>query len=165
MINLKNLSVNDEILIYVNTTDPDIPYDSNLFLFAFKGGFTNTWTFVNPNIVFQNTRYTKFSIELVPVGYEDPENGIISLSPEGNFDYKLWAIDELTLDPAFGYELDAGQAFLMNDIAEMTPVTFISDNEAEKNIVYLTRNESVCNKWNTDPDQWNIAVQIWNECN
>ena len=38
MINLQNLQTNDDILIYVNTLDADIPYTSNLFLFGFKNG-------------------------------------------------------------------------------------------------------------------------------
>jgi hypothetical protein len=165
MINLRNLSINDEIIVYVNTEDADIPFDSNTFLFGFKGGFTNVWTYVVPNIVRQNTRYTQFEIELVTAGNEDPEDGQVVLSPDGNYDYKLWATDGVTLDPYGAYLLDEGQAYLDNMVSEMTTITYISDNDPERNIVYLTRTESVCNKWSTDPDAWNLAVQLWNECN
>jgi hypothetical protein len=65
MINLRNLTNNDDIIIYVNTLSADIPYDSDLFLFGFKNGFTNTWTYVMPQIVTQNSRYIRFSIQLV----------------------------------------------------------------------------------------------------
>jgi len=164
MINLRNLAVNTDIIIYVNTTDADIPFDTNTFLFGFKGGFTNVYTYVVPTIVKQNTRYTQFSIELVTIGNEDPENGKVVISPDGNYDYKLWATDGITLDPYSGYIIDEGQMYLDGTAEEMETITYISDNDPERNVVYLTRNESVCNKWNTDPDQWNLAVQKWNEC-
>lgn len=165
MINLTNLEVNDEILIYVNTMDSDIPYDTNNFLFGFKGGFTNVWTFVIPEIVTQNTRYTKFSITLVPSSQEDPANSLVTLGPEGNFDYKLWAIDQLTLDPAYGYLIDEGQAYLEDKGNEMETITYISNNEAEKNIVYLTRSEEDCLVWNKAADLWQLANTKWNDCN
>jgi len=165
MINLRNLSINTDIIVYVNTQDADIPFDSNTFLFGFKGGFTNVYTYVVPKIVKQNTRYTQFEIELVTVGNEDPENGKVFLSPSGNYDYKLWATETVTLDPFSGFILDEGQMFLDGNSDEMQTITYISDNDPERNIVYLTRTESVCNLWNTDPDTWNLAVQKWNECN
>ena len=165
MINLRNLSVNTDIIIYVNTQDPDIPFDSNTFLFGFKGGFTNVYTYVVPTIVKQNTRYTQFAIELVAVGNEDPENGKVVISPDGNYDYKLWATEDVTLDPYNGWILDSGQMYLDGSAEEMQTITYISDNDPERNVVYLTRTESVCNKWSTDPDQWNLAVQKWSECN
>ena len=165
MINLQNLEVNDDILIYVDTTSVDIPYDSNTFLFGFKNGFTHVWSYVVPQIIIQNTRYTKFSITLVNIDEEDLEAGLISMSPDGNWDYKLWATPEVTLDPAFGYILDEGQAYLDGIIPEMQTITYISDNEAERNIVYLTRNESICTIWSTNPDIWQLAAQKWNECN
>jgi len=165
MINLKNLSVNTDIIIYVNTMDADIPFDTNTFLFGFKGGFTNTWTYVVPTIVKQNTRYTQFAIELVAIGNEDPEDSKVVISPDGNYDYKLWETDGVTLDPFSAYLLDEGQMYLDGTAEEMQTITYISDNDPERNIVYLTRTESVCNKWNTDPDAWNLAVQKWNECN
>lgn len=166
MINLLNLTNNTDIIIYVNTLDPDIPYTTNNFLFGFKNGFTNTWTYVMPQIEVQNSRYTRFGIELVPLPTQvDAENGIVMLSPSGNWDYKLWAIDEPTLDPFNGYVIEEGQMYLENTIPETQNVTYISDNDPERNIVYLTRTESVCNQWNTDTDGWNIAVQLWNECN
>jgi hypothetical protein len=165
MINLQNLAVNDNIIIYVNTLDADIPFDSNTFLFGFKNGFTHVWTYVVPTIIIQNTRYTKFSITLVNIASEDPDAGLIMMSPEGNWDYKLWATPELTLSPDFGYVIDEGQAYLENTVDEIQNIVYISDNEPERNIVYLTRDESACNKWNTDTDQWNFAVQKWNECN
>jgi hypothetical protein len=165
MINLQNLGTNGNIIIYVNTLDADIPFDSNLFLFGFKSGFANTWYYVIPNIVIQNTRYTKFSIELTNIIDEDPENGMVALYPAGNFDYKLWAIEDITLDPSNGYILDKGQAYVEPCIAEVDTVVYISDNEAERNIVYVDVQCGECIKWSTTPDKWNLAVQLWNDCN
>lgn len=162
MINLQNLTVNDDIIVYINTLSPDIPYASNLFLFGFKNGFTNTWTYVIPQIVTQNTRYTRFSIELVKQdNLIDPENGVIRMSPSGNWDYKLWAIDVVTLDPAFGYLLDEGQAYLENTVPESIDVIYISDNDPERNVVYLTRDDAECATWNM-PDIWKYSTFTWN---
>lgn len=165
MINLQNLQANDDILIYVNTLDADIPYTSNLFLFGFKNGFTNRWTYVMPEILTQNTRYTKFRITLVHFNDQDPENGLVTMSPDGNWDYKLWAIDTATLSPDFGYLIDEGQMYLDGTSNEVNTVTYISDNEAEENVVYLTNNDTECLKWNSAPDLWQFAVAKWNECN
>ena len=165
MKNLQNLGTNGNIIIYVNTLDADIPFDSNLFLFGFKSGFGNEWFYVIPNIVIQNTRYTKFSIELVNIVDEDPENGMVALYPAGNFDYKLWAIEDITLDPSNGYILDMGQAYVEPCLDEVDTVVYISDNEGERNIVYVDVQCGECTKWNTTPDKWNLAVQLWNDCN
>ncbi|MFZ9242267.1 MAG: hypothetical protein ACO295_03565 [Sediminibacterium sp.] len=162
MINLQNLTVNDDIIIYVNTLDADIPYTTNNFLFGFKNGFTNVWTYVMPLIVTQNTRYTRFSIELVQQqALVDAENGVIQLGPSGNFDYKLWAIDAPTLDPYNGYLLEEGQMYLENVVPETIDITYISDNDPERNIVYLTRDESNCATWSST-DIWIFSTFTWN---
>jgi hypothetical protein len=162
MINLRNLTDNTDIVIYVNTLSADIPYASNNFLFGFKNGFSNVWSYVMPNIVKQNTRYTQFSIELVQQQILiDPENGVTRLSPSGNYDYKLWAIDAPTLDPAFGYLLEEGQMYLENTQPETVTITYISDNDPSRNIVYLTRDESECARWNST-DIWKYSTFTWN---
>lgn len=138
MINLINRQVNSDIIIYVNTMDADIPYDSNTFLFGFKNGFTHKWSYVVPRIVRQNSRYTQFEIELVIPNEEDGESGLIHMSPSGNYDYKLWATPELTLSPEFGEILDEGQAYLESSCDENENIIFVSDNENAKSIVYLT---------------------------
>ena len=186
MINLQNLTNNTDIIIYVNTLDADIPYATNNFLFGFKNGFTNVWTYVMPQIEVQNTRYTRFGIELVQQQSSvDAENGVIQLSPSGNWDYKLWAIDQPSLDPYDGYLLEEGQMYLENIVPELSTITYLSDNDPERNIVYLTRDESNCATWSsTDiwiystftwtcsgvciewpmPGQWQNQTQQWNAC-
>ena len=161
MINLRNLTNNNDIIIYVNTLDADIPYDTNNFLFGFKNGFTNVWTYVIPQIVTQNSRYIRFSIELVAQSSAvDPYNGIIQLGPQGNFDYKFWAIDLPELDPFDGYLLDKGQMYLENILPEIPNIVFISDNDPERNIVYLTRDESDCPTWAL-VDMWSLSNTLW----
>jgi hypothetical protein len=166
VINLNNLETNS-IIIYVNVADVEINpfYDSGLFLFGFKNGFSRQWSYVIPNIVASNFRYTEFEIELTPTVEEDPENGIITLSPSGNWDYKLWAIDEVTLDPALGVLIDKGQMYLENVTAEIPSIVYLSDNDSDQNIVYLTRNENdECILWSTFPDLWNQTALAWGEC-
>jgi len=156
MINLINREVNDKIIIYVNTLDPDIPYDSNLFLFGFKNGFTNEWSYVCPRIVKQNTRYTQFEISLVIPSQENGDAGDLHLSPDGNYDYKLWAIEEITLDPSFGHLLDEGQAYL-ESCEESVDITYISDNENDKSIVYLTEYDPFIDQPNVYKDEQIIS--------
>ncbi len=165
MINLQNLQTNN-IIIYVNVADVEINpyYDTDLFLFGFKNGFSRQWSYVIPNIVTSNTRYTEFEIELTVIAAEDPENGLVNLSPSGNWDYKLWAIEEITLDPSLGVLIDKGQMYLENATAENPNVVYLSDNDSDKNIVYLTRTENTCAIWSTFPDYWNLTPLIWNEC-
>lgn len=165
MINLQNLDTNN-IIIYVNVADVEInPYSgSDLFLFGFKNGFSRQWSYVIPNIVTSNSRYTEFEIELTTIAAEDPENGLVNLSPSGNWDYKLWAIDEITLDPSLGVLIDKGQMYLENVNAEVPNIVYISDNDSDKNIVYLTRSETTCAVWSTFPDIYNQTSLVWDEC-
>jgi hypothetical protein len=165
VINLQNLTTNN-IIIYVNVADVEINpyYDSNLFLFGFKNGFSRQWSYVIPNIVTSNTRYTEFEIELTIPADEDPENGIVYLSPSGNWDYKLWAIDDITLDPTFGVLIDKGQMYLENVTAEIPSVVYLSDNDSDKNIVYLSTNEATCATWSSFPDVWNLTALEWDQC-
>lgn len=165
MINLNNLQSNN-IIIYVNVDDVEINpfYGSGLFLFGFKNGFSRQYSYVIPNIVTSNSRYTEFEIELTRSA-DDPENGIITLSPSGNWDYKLYAIDEVTLDPAGAVLIDKGQMYLENVTAEIPSIVYLSDNDSDKNIVYLSRNENTeCAEWNTFPDIWQLTALGWGEC-
>jgi hypothetical protein len=165
VINLNNLETNS-IIIYVNVDDVQINpyYGSGLFLFGFKNGFSRQWSYVIPDIVTSNSRYTEFEITLTRSA-DDPENGITTLSPSGNWDYKLWAIDEVTLDPAFGVLIDKGQMYLENVTAEIPSIVYLSDNDSDQNIVYLTRNENEeCILWNVFPDLWNLTALAWGEC-
>lgn len=164
MINLNNLQPNS-IIIYVNTLAPENnPWATNNFLFRFKNGFAREWTVVAPNIVKQNSRYTEFEIELTLVINEDPINGLVALSPSGNWDYELWAVNAASLDTLPGKLIDRGQMFLENGFNEIPNVTYVSDNEDSRSIVYLTRTANECAVWNTFPDVWNLSTLVWSEC-
>jgi hypothetical protein len=165
VINLNNLEQNS-IIIYVNTLAVENnPWGSNNFLFIFTNGFARVPISVVPNILVQNTRYTKFSIDLVDNQSEDPLNGMVSLREAGNWDYELWAIDAPSLDPDPGVLIDRGQMFLDNGTDEITPVVYVSDNEDSQSVVYLTTVPNECAVWNTFPDIWNISALKWGDCN
>lgn len=164
MINLVNPGNNVNIILYINTLDPDLPYNSNLFLFGFKNGFSNKWTYVMPVVEQQNARYVRFSINLVQQqAMVDAFSASIQLSPSGNWDYRLWSIESATLDPASGYLLDEGQMYLENTQPESVDVVYISDNDPERNVIYLTRDDSQCATW-ASTDIWKFSTFTWN-CN
>lgn len=164
MINLNNLSSN-QIIIYVDTTAVENnPWSTNNFLFVFTNGFAREPISVMPTILKQNSRYTQFEITLTSVGSQDPINGLIALSPSGNWDYQLWAINAPSLDPSPGVLINRGQMYLENGIAEIPNVTYISDNEDSQSVVYLTRTPNDCAVWSTYPDVWNLSTLVWNNC-
>lgn len=165
MINLAQKTVNNEIYLYINTFDDNIPFDNPSYLFGFKNSYDNNWTFVIPDTIVRNYRYIRFSIELTNHDAEDPLMGSVAMAPSGNWTYKLWANNEATLDPGFGYLLDEGQMQLVDNGPEIVTVSYISDNDSAESTVYLTRDPSECLKWNTTPDIFSLTVVKWNECN
>jgi hypothetical protein len=165
MINLTQTAFNDNIYIYVDTTSVDIPFENPSFLFGFKNSFTNHWVYVVPTIITQNSRYTVFGVNSTNPDIEDPLDAKVALSPAGNWTYKLWATDTPTLDPQLGYLLDEGQMQLDACKDETLTVSYVSDNDSAQSTVYLTRDCSQCLVWSTVPDNWNLLVAKWNECN
>ncbi len=164
MINLNNLQLNS-IIIYVNTLAPENnPWNTNNFLFRFKNGFAREWTPVVPTIGIQNSRYTEFRVNLTLVINQDPINGDVALSPSGNWDYELWAVNAKSLDTVPGVLINRGQMYLENGFEEIPNVTYISDNEESQSVVYLTRTPNECAVWSTYPDIWNLSTLVWNNC-
>lgn len=165
MINLTQTALNDNIYIYVDTTSADIPFENPSFLFEFKNSFTNRQFYVVPSVVTQNARYTVFSVNCTNPDIEDPLDAKISLFPTGNWTYKLWATDSPTLDPDYGYLLDEGQMQLEGCVDENAMISYVSSNDSSQGTVYLTRDCSQCIVWSTCPDNFNLLVTKWNECN
>ncbi len=164
MINFNNLSTN-QIIIYVNTLDiVNNPWLTDNYLFIFTNGFARQPVSVMPRIVKQTPRYTQFEVDLTLVVAQDPLNGDVALSPSGNWDYQLWAINAPSLDPSPGKLIDRGQMYLENEFQEIPDVTYISDNEDSQSIVYLTRTANECAVWSTYPDVWNLSTLVWNNC-
>lgn len=162
MINLKNLDSNVFIIYDALNLNP---FNSQYYLIGFKNGFTREWTYVIPTVLQQNTRFTKFEVTLTIPTAADPENGMINLYPMGNYDFVLYGTGiPNEMDPENGELLMKGQMYLQNTIAEVTKKTYISDNESGKSIVYLTRNQSLCPAWSTQPDIWSVSAIIWSEC-
>ena len=156
MINL-NQQTGNEFVIYANTISNDVQEFGDYFLIGFQSGFTKEWTYVIPFVLVRNTRYLKFEITLVPnISIEDPSNGIVYLSPSGNWDYKIWNTDYATLDPAIGTLIDSGQMILKDQTPpEVIFETFVSANEdlqsvifapatgPDETVVYQSNNESL----------------------
>lgn len=165
MINLLQKSVNNEIYLYINTFDVNIPFENPTYLFGFKNSYDNTWTFVIPDVVTRNYRFIRFSLVLTNTDDEDPMTGSVAMSPVGNWTYKLWAVEDPTLDPGLGYLLDEGQMQLTATTDEIITIPYQSDNDDTESTVYLTRDNSQCLKWSTCPDIFSLAVTKWNECN
>lgn len=166
MINLTQSTINDEIFIYVNTLDPDlVPQETPSFLFGFKNSYDNTWSYVVPMVLEQNSRFVKFQIRVCEEDFEDPINAEVALGPTGNWTYKLWSTDEPTLDPSYGNLIDEGQMQLFGLEGETRFVSYVSSNDSTKAVVYLTRDGAKCLSWSTCPDLWNMVVVQWNNCN
>lgn len=137
MINLEQLTSN-EFVIYANTIDNDVQEFGDYFLIGFQSGFTKEWTYVIPFVLTRNTRYLKFTISLVAnISIEDPTNGIVYLSPSGNWDYKIWNTDYATLDPGIGTLIDSGQ-MILNDQnpPEVIFDTYVSANEDLQSVIF-----------------------------
>jgi hypothetical protein len=137
MINLEQLSPN-EFVIYANTIDNDVQSFGDYFLIGFQSGFSKEWTYVIPFVLVRNTRYIKFEIELVAnISIEDPSNGIVYLSPSGNWDYKVWNNTYATLDPGLGTLIDSGQMILNNQAPpEVIFDTYVSSNENLQSVIF-----------------------------
>lgn len=188
MIQLQQQTGN-EFVIYANTIDNDVQEFGDYFLVGFQSGFSKQWTYVIPYVLTRNTRYLKFQITLVAnVSIEDPANGIVYLSPSGNWDYKIWNTEYATLDPAIGNVIDTGQMILedqtppevffeqfesANDTLEAViylgptgatgPAVYVSENDNLQTYVYYTANgvwNNTANRMDYDENDWDRENHI-----
>jgi len=138
MIQLQQQQGN-EFVIYADTISNDVTEYGDYFLIGFQSGFTKEWVYVIPYVLTRNTRYLKFQITLVPnISIEDPSNGIVYLTPSGNWDYKVWCTNYATLDPSTGNLIDSGQMILEDQTPpEVVYETFYSSNENMESVVYV----------------------------
>ena len=138
MLNLTPNSANN-LIIYADTVTASA---GNYFLMEFTNAYSREPFLVIPSIIRRNTRFVELEINLVGVdGQNLPLAGDIYLFPEGDFDYVVTNIPNLTLAPTGGTEVDRGQAFLYAEVPcerEVQFVPYISDNEFLRNIVYVT---------------------------
>jgi hypothetical protein len=138
MINL-NVGVN-EFVIYADTITSDVQTFGDEFLIGFKSLYTNHWTYVRPEVIKRNSRFVQFEITVVQKGTaDDPLNSVIMVFPPGNFSYKVWNLEDPSLDPSTGIKIDEGQMIMANYTPpEINEVVYISDNETFKNIIYYS---------------------------
>lgn len=138
MLNLTPNSANN-LIIYADTVTASA---GDYFLMEFTNAYSREPFLVIPSVVRRNTRFVELEINLVGVdGQNLPLAGDIYLFPEGDFDYVVTNIPNLTLAPTGGTEVDRGQAFLYAEVPcerEVQFVPYISDNEFLRNIVYVT---------------------------
>ena len=59
--------------------------------------------------------------------------------PPGNYSYKVWNLEDPSLDPSTGIKIDEGQMIMANYTPpEINEIVYISDNETFKNIIYYS---------------------------
>ena len=158
MITLEQNAVN-EFVIYADTIPNDAQSFGDYFLIGFQSGFTKYWSYVIPFVLKRNSRFLKFQISVVPsLPEEDPANGSLYLSPSGNWDYKIWNLEEPGLDPSAGYLIDEGQMIMLNQTPpEIQFTTYYSANDNLKSVVYYTANGG----WNNTAQLWNYYESDW----
>lgn len=166
MINFLQTGGNEFIIYCDATTEFDLQY----FLVGFQNVFTKDWYFAYPTINRRNRRFVQLNLALVPESEEDPFDGSLYLSPNGNWDYKVWNTDALDLDPANGVLVETGQMQLLTEYEEVAYETYISDNEDCQSVVYVSPIPDNCLIWNLTRNWWNkqrtqfgaCSGQVWN---
>ena len=138
MINL-NVGLN-EFVIYADTITSDVQTFGDEFLIGFKSLYTNHWAYVRPEVIKRNSRFVQFEMSVVEKGTaDDPLNSVLMVFPPGNFSYKVWVLEDPSLDPSTGIKIDEGQMIMANYTPpEINEIVYISDNETFKNIIYYS---------------------------
>jgi hypothetical protein len=138
MINL-NVGLN-EFVIYADTITSDVQTFGDEFLIGFKSLYTNHWAYVRPEVIKRNSRFVQFEMSVVEKGTaDDPLNSILMVFPPGNYSYKVWNLEDPSLDPSTGIKIDEGQMIMANYTPpEINEIVYISDNETFKNIIYYS---------------------------
>jgi hypothetical protein len=144
MINL-NVGTN-EFAIYADTITSDVQTFGDEFLIGFKSLYTNHWSYVRPDVIKRNARFVQFEITVVEKGTaDDPLNSVLMVFPPGNFSYKVWNLEDPSLDPSTGIKIDEGQMIMSNYTPpEINEIVYISDNETFKNIIYYSGVTDIC---------------------
>jgi hypothetical protein len=136
-----NLSVGtNEFVIYADTITSDVQTFGDEFLIGFKSLYTNHWSYVRPEVIKRNSRFVQFEISVVEKGTaDDPLNSILMVFPPGNYSYKVWNLEDPSLDPSTGIKIDEGQMIMASYTPpEINEIVYISDNETFKNIIYYS---------------------------
>lgn len=160
MINFLQTGTNNFVIYCDAVNEFDEPY----FLLGVQNVFTKEWFYVYPTIVKRNRRFVEFCLLLVAPIDEDVYNGMINLSPNGFWDYKLWNTNVLDLDPASGNLVETGQMELLTENPELVYEAYISDNEDMASVVYVSPIPDYCLIWNLTRNLWNREHTLWNGC-
>jgi hypothetical protein len=144
MINL-NVGVN-EFVIYADTITSDVQTFGDEFLIGFRSLYTNHYSYVRPDVIKRNSRFIQFEITTVQKDTaDDPLNSILMVFPPGNYSYKVWVLEDPSLDPSTGILIDEGQMIMANYTPpEINEVVYVSDNENFQNEIYYSGSFNNC---------------------
>ena len=115
-----------------------------------------------PQIISNTPRYIKFGVELVPDDEASPLDGSLRLSPSGSWEYKIYAVNQHSITPTSSNLLESGLMKLEAACEEIPEYVYVSPNEIESSVVYLSNDcTDTCLAWNTSTF-WQLANQTWN---
>lgn len=159
MINISTGS--NPFVIYCDAVNT---FTEDYFLVGFQDIFTQQWFYVFPTILSRTTRFVSLSVDLVPDSEEDPFDGSIYMSPNGNWNYKVWNTPDLDLDPTTGTLVEMGQMQLLTELKEVNFDNYISDNEDAASKVYVSPIPDYCLIWNLTRNWWNKQHTQFGAC-
>jgi hypothetical protein len=139
MINLQ-VAQENQFAIYADTISSDVQTFGDYFLIGFRSLYTNHWSYVAPTVVSRNSRFVRFNITVVERGTaDDPLNGLLAVFPPGNYSYKIWNLENPSLDPSTGIAIDEGQMIMAAYTPpEINEIVYVSDNENFQNEIYYS---------------------------
>jgi len=158
----------NQFVIYCDAVNT---FTEDYWLVGFHNIFTREWFYVFPTIISKTTRFVALSVDLVPDIEEDTYEGSIYLSPNGNWDYKVWNTADLDLDPTTGTLVEMGQMQLLTELKEVNFNNYVSDNEDATSKVYVSPISNYCLIWDLTRNWWNkehtqfgaCEGQVWEE--
>lgn len=150
--------------VFVIYCDASNDFSLDYFLCGFQNIFTQEWFYAYPTILRRNRRFVELSLSLVPIEDEDPHDGSINLSPNGNWNYKIWNTSQLDLDPANGLLVETGQMQLLTVNPEVVYLSYESNNENAAAIVYISPIPDDCLIWNLTRNWWNLQRTQFGAC-
>lgn len=143
-------------VVYAN----DILDIESIFLLELTNGFTKEPIYVVPIVAEVNDRFAQLEIVTSNLADQLPLEGIIYLNPMGNWDYKVFKIPSISLDPEDGILIYEGQRVLRPlSGPELSYIGYQSDNETAKTIVYVSGRKFLI--WNTTSEIWSISTAKW----
>lgn len=157
MITLQQNSMN-----FFTLTLPNRATAFEFYMIEFQSQVTKRKYRCLPQIISNTPRYIKFGVELVPDDEASPLDGSLRLSPSGSWEYKIYAVNQHSITPTSSNLLESGLMKLEAACEEIPEYVYVSPNEIESSVVYLSNDcTDTCLAWNTSTF-WQLANQTWN---